>query len=390
MFIHWGPYSVAGRGEWIANRELIPREEYDLKYAESFHAKNYDPTAWAELARSAGMKYVVLTTRHHDGFALWETRTSDRHAGRVGPKRDLVGPFVEAVRSAGLKVGFYYSFADWYHPDYPGAYCRDWPDSWRDEESRLRFVQYYSAQLEELMTGYGEIDMLWYDGCFPSPTNGESVNTRIKQLQPGILINERNGGPYDFHCCEQAIKPAAPGTNWEACMTLNENWGYHAGDDSWKNARQVVRMLTETASGGGNLLLNVGPMADGRIPEASEKILLEVGDWLRRNGEFLPDSDRSPYTWNQWGRITTKGNRIYLHIFHGTGSELCISDIKNKVVSAYYADGGAPLSFTQKEGRVIIRNLVTPPRDPIATTIVLDVKGVPETLHPQTSFWIPG
>ncbi len=390
MFIHWGPYSVAGRGEWAANRELIPQEEYTGKYIRNFRAENYDPSAWASLAREAGMKYMVMTTRHHDGFALWDTKTSDRNSVRMGPGRDLVRPFVEAVREAGLKVGLYYSVADWFHPDYPGAYCRDWPESWPDEAARQRFLKYYFAQLEELMTGYGQIDMLWYDGCIPSPMGGEVINARIKELQPHILINERNGAPCDFHCSEQAIKPAPAGTDWEACMTLNENWGYHAGDDNWKSSRQVIRMLTETACGGGNLLLNVGPTSDGRIPEQAVQILREAGDWLKRNGEFLASSSRSPFTWNNWGRITTRGSLIYLHIFNGTGPELCVTDIKNEVLSARYLDGGRPVRFTNESGRLILRDLAFPLVDPIATTIVLEVEGVPETVRAQTSFWIPG
>lgn len=390
MFIHWGAYSVAGRGEWVANRELIPKDEYTEKYVKNFRAENYDPAAWAQLAKDAGMKYVVLTTRHHDGFALWPTKTSDYHVGKLGPGRDLVGPYVEAVRAAGLKVGLYYSVADWFHPDYPNPYARDWPESWPDEAKRQSFLKYYYAQLEELMTEYGKIDMLWYDGCIPSPTDGDVINRRIKELQPHILINERNGDPCDFHCSEQAIKPKPPGTDWEACMTLNENWGYHPHDSNWKNARAVIRMLTETACSAGNLLLNVGPKPDGTIPVESVNILREAGDWLKRNGEFLSYSSRSPFTWNNWGRITTKGNTIYLHVFFGTGSELCQTDIKNKVLSVRYVDGGQPIEFTNENGRLILRNLVTPPKDPIATTIAVEVEGTPETARAQTSFWIPG
>lgn len=390
MFIHWGPYAVAARGEWVANRELIPEGEYTAKYIRNFRAENYDPTAWAKLARDAGMKYVVLTTRHHDGFALWDTKTSERNAAKMGPCRDLVRPFADAMRAAGLKVGLYYSVADWFHPDYPGTYCRDWPESWPDEDARRRFVAYYHSQLEELMTDYGRIDMLWYDGCFPEPLDGSVINNRIKELQPHILINDRNGPPCDFRCSEQAIKPATLGTDWEACMTLNENWGYHAGDHNWKSARQVIRMLTETASSGGNLLLNVGPKADGTIPDPSVQILREAGDWLKRNGEFLRSSDRSPFTWYNWGRITTLENRVYLHVFNGTGTELCVSDIKNKILSVHEVDGHKPIRFTHADGRLVLHDLVTPLADPIATSFVVEVEGRPETMRAQTSFWIPG
>lgn len=390
LFIHWGAYSVAGRGEWVANRELYSKEDYTRDCVVPFAAERYDPREWAALAKAAGMGYAVLTTRHHDGFCLWDTDTTDFKATALGPKRDLVRDYVDAFRAAGLKVGLYYSVADWFHPDYPGAHRRDWPERWPDEAARRRFVKFYHAQLEELMTRYGKIDLLWYDGCIPAPTDGAVINTRIKQLQPHILINDRNGAPHDFHSCEQAIKPAAPGHDWEACMTLNENWGYHAGDTNWKTPRQVVRMLLETACSAGNLLLNVGPKPDGTIPEESVRILRESGDWLRRNREFLENSERSPFTWNNWGRVTTKGDRIYLHVINGTGPRLRVADIANRVLRAFRLDGGQPVAFEQQGDLVTLRDLPHPLPDPLCTTFVLEVDGKPATTRAQTSFWIPG
>ena len=394
LFIHWGAYAVAGRGEWVRNRERIPQEEYTEKYVREFKAERYDPHEWAALAVEAGMKYVVLTTRHHDGFCLWDTDTTDFHAARIGPERDLVRPFADAVRAAGLKVGFYYSVADWHHSDYPDPYARDWPDAWPDEAARRRFVAFYRAQLEELMTRYGTVDVLWYDGCIPEPTDGQEVNTFVKTLQPDILINARNGAPYDFEVSEQAIKPAPPGHAWEANLTLNANWGYHAGDRQYKTAKDVVMMLTETAASAGNLLLNVGPKADGTIPEKSKEILREAGAWLARNGEFLAGSSRSPFSWNNWGRLTTKttaeGSRVYLHIFHSPGPELCIAEIKNRVLSARVLETGAALPFTQTPDRLFLRGLPPPGAGVLVQTLVLEVEGEPEALRPQTSFWIPG
>lgn len=389
MFVHWGPYSAGGRGEWTANRELYSKNEYKAEFAEKFTAENYDPAEWVRLAKEAGMGYLVLTTRHHDGFCLWDTDTTDFKSTAIGAKRDLVREFADAVRAGGLKVGFYFSVADWFHPDYPGAHRRDWPDGWPDEAARRRFVAFYHAQLEELMTRYGTIDLLWYDGCIPSPTDGAEINARIKRLQPGIVINNRNGSPYDFHSCEQAIKPAPAGQDWEACMTLNESWGYHGGDHSWKNARAVIRMLTETAGNAGNLLLNVGPMADGTIPRPSADILREAGAWLRRNPGWLAGSLRSPFTWNHWGRITVREGRVYLHIFNGTGSRLRLADIGNRVLRARYLESGAEVAFTQTKDLLLIEGLPLRLADPIATTIVLEVEGMPETTRVQTSFWIP-
>ncbi len=392
MFIHWGAYSVAARGEWVANRERIPLEEYSRLYAERFRAENYDPAAWAALAKEAGMRYAVLTARHHDGFALWPTETNDFHAGKVGPKRDLVGPFVEAFRSAGLKVGLYYSPADWSHPDYPGAFFRDWPGNgdWKDEPARLRFITYYRAQLRELLTQYGPIDYLWFDGCIPDNLQSREANEEALRLQPDLLINERNGPPWHVKICEQTIKRAEPGVPWEACMTLNSSWGWQEGDAQWKSSLQVVQMLTETAAGAGNLLLNVGPKADGTIPVESANILREAGGWLRRNGEAIYGSSRSPFTWNNWGRVTTRGSRAYLHIWNPPGDELCFAEIKNKVISASLLQGGIALAFEQQAERLFLRGLPRPLPDPVSTTVVLEVDGEPDVITPQTTFWIPG
>jgi len=393
LFIHWGPYAVAARGEWARNRERIPQEEYARLYAENWRAENYDPAEWAALARDAGMGYAVLTTRHHDGFALWPTKQGGFHAGRIGPKRDLVGPYVEAMRAAGLKVGLYYSPADWSHPDYPGPFFRDWPGTadWAGPEARERFIAYYRAQLVELLSDYGKIDFLWFDGCIPDDLQRREVNEELLRLQPHLLINERNGPPSHVKVSEQAIR--APGDRealWEACMTLNDNWGWHAGDHHWKNPREVVKMLCETAAGGGNLLLNVGPRPDGTIPEESARILREAGGWLRRNGEAIRGAERSPFSWNNWGRVTVTGNRVHLHIRNSTGTELCWGELKNKVLRAWWLDGGAPVAFEQKGDRLHLRGLPVPLPDPIATTLTLEVEGAPEALAEQTTFWIPG
>lgn len=390
MFVHWGPYAVAGRGEWVLNRERIGYEEYSSKYVAAFSAQRYDPSRWCALAREAGMGYIVLTTRHHDGFALWDTETTEFNAVRMGPKRDLVAPYVQAARDAGLRVGLYFSAADWRHPDYPAAYARDWPqkDDWQSEDARKRFVAYYRAQLEELMTRYGTIDLLWYDGCIPQPLDGEETNRRVKELQPGILINERNGPPFDFRCSEQAIKEKEG--PWEACMTLNDNWGYHAGDDNWKSARDVIHMLLETSGKGGNLLLNIGPRADGTIPEPSENILRQAGDWLRRNDGFLSSSGRSPFTWNNCLKATVKGSKVYLHLTHDPGGSLTYAEIRNPILSVRWLDGGEPVEFRQlDDGKLVIDRLPSPLPDPIASTLVVEVEGEPEPVTPQGTFWIP-
>lgn len=338
------------------------------------------------------MGYAVLTTRHHDGFALWPTRTDDFHAGRIGPQRDLVGPYVQAMREAGLKVGLYYSPADWHHADYPGPYFRDWPlaGDWASAAARERFIAYYRSQLIELMTDYGKIDYLWFDGCIPDNLRRNEVNEALLRLQPDLLINERNGPPAHVKICEQAIRVPQEDIPWEACMTLNDNWGWHAGDQNWKNPSEVVRLLTETAAGGGNLLLNVGPRPDGTIPAESVKILREAGHWLKRNGEAIYNPDRSPLSWNNWGRITVKGPRVYLHLRNRPGCELCLAEFGNRVVSARWLDGGGPVDFRQRNDRLFLSGLPAILPDPLGSVIVLEVEGELRPLMAQTSFFVPG
>ncbi len=389
MFVHWGPYSVGGRGEWVMNRERIPQQEYEARFASKWEVENYNPAAWVALAKEVGMGYVVLTARHHDGFALWDTATTGWNSVKIGPRRDLIRPFVEAVRAAGLKVGLYYSGADWTHPDYPGAFFRDWPESadWASEDARLRFVAFYREQLRELMSDYGTIDMLWYDGCIPEPFEGAEVNAMVRGLQPEILINERNGEPFDFRNSEQTVNPK-PGP-WEACMTLNANWGWHVGDTHWKTAGDVIELLINCASKGGNLLLNVGPLPDGTLPPESVRILLETGGWLARNREFLPRSERHALSWNNTCQITVRGSRVYLHFHQQPGPEFCWAELKNKVVAAWLLNGGHPVDFYQDGARMWLRNLPVPLSDHPVTTIVLEVEGSPEPVTNTTTFWIP-
>lgn len=389
MFVHWGPYAVAGRAEWILNRERIPLAEYDELFSAQWNAENYDPRVWCRLAKEAGMGYVVLTTRHHDGFCLWDSQTTPRNAASMGPKRDLVVPFVEACREFDLKVGFYYSFADWSHRDYPGPFERDWPAHWPDETARQRFVAFTRAQLEELLTRYGRVDYLWYDGCIPDGVGGADTNALVYGWQPDILINERAGIPFDVHISEQAIKPAPQGQAWEACLTLNKNWGFHAGDHNWKTPKAVVSALCECASGAGNLLLNIGPHADGSVPSQSVDILRSVGEWLHLNGEFLSRSSRCPFSWNTWGKVTTRGNTVFLHIFESNGSELCLAEIANRVLGVRRVDTGEAIVWEQRDERLFLRGLPEQSA-PIALTLAIELEGEPRALKFQTSFWIPG
>ncbi len=389
LFIHWGAYSVAGRGEWLMNRELVPPEEYARKYIANFTAANYDPADWAAKAKRWGMGYMVLTTRHHDGFALWDSKVNPWNAARLGPKRDLVAPYVEAVRAAGLKVGLYYSPANWSHPDYPGAFYRDWPQKqdWKDEASRQRFIAYYRAELRELLTNYGKIDYLWFDGCIPENIDGGETLKMVRELQPGIIVNNRLGEPFDVKNSEQTVNPPKQDIDWEACMTLNSNWGYFAGDQRWKRPVDVIELLMQCAQDAGNLLLNVGPREDGTIPEESVAILDEVGAWLEHNREAFACTQRHQFSWCIPARpVMRRGNIVYLCFLIDPCGEFAWGELKNKAIRAWHVDDGTPVKFRQEGRRLFFEDVGY--KYP-ARIVALEVEGEPEANFAQTSFWIP-
>ena len=391
MFIHWGAYSQAARGEWIVNRERMPQAEYIESVVANWKAEKYDPRQWVELARDAGMKYIILTTRHHDGLALWNSKATDFNAVNLGPGRDLIAEFVAAVRRSDLKLGFYYSPTAWYHKDYPGAFFRDWAqdDSWRDEKQRLDFIAYYREELTELLTQFGQIDYLWLDGCIPNNIDGDESVKLIKKLQPEILINNRLGSPFDVDSCEQTIKAPSDRQNWEACMTLNNNWGYHAGDLRWKREADVIELLLKCAEKSGNLLLNIGPMGSGEVPEASAKILRNVGRWFFRNRESVIDSDYSTLSWNNTASpITVKGNIVYLHFIVDPCGKFCWAEIKNRVKRAYILGRGEAVKFSQENGRIFLHELPAIGPDEYAYAVALELDGIPEAISPQTNSWI--
>ena len=373
MFLHWGLYSIPGRGEWVMNRENIPFMEYE-KLASQFNPKHCDIRSWARLARAAGMKYMVFTTKHHDGFCLWDSHLTDYTSVKTAAGRDFVAEYVAACRAEGLKVGFYFSLMDWHHPDGDGRGITDL-------DARRRFVEYVHGQVRELCTNYGEVSILWYD--VPWPYEAEhwrsvELNAMVRQLQPGILINNRSRTDEDFGTPEQHVKAEDPGRDWEACITLNENWGYHRGDQNWKSPRQVIMTLADCAKGGGNLLLNVGPDGDGVIPVDSQRILHEVGAWLQRNGEAIYGTDRANVGWNNWGKYTVKGNTLYLLVTNWVGSEFLLGRLSCKPVAARFVATGKPIEFETLPHGVRLRGLPEAPPDFPVTAIAVEMDRVPK------------
>jgi alpha-L-fucosidase len=370
MFIHWGLYSVLGRHEWAMEQEGIPVAEYE-QLAKKFNPHPNAARAWAKLAKQAGQKYMVMTTKHHEGFCHFDTKTTNYCAPKQGPGRDLVKEYVEAARAEGLRVGFYYSLMDWHHPD--GALCAT------DEAARRRFVDYIHTHIRELLTNYGKVDVLWYDVAWPLDAKGwesEKMNKMVFELQPNIIVNNRNKLDGDFQTPEQRI--VASDKPWEACMTMNDSWGYHSADDDWKQPKTIVRNVVTCARDGGNYLLNIGPKADGSIPEESVRILTAVGKWMSANGSTIYTAERCQVKRSEFANFTRKGNTLYVHAYFWPGETLSIGGLQNKVQSATLLKTGAKLQFDQDKFRVRVKGLpAIAPDDPV-TVVALECDSEPK------------
>lgn len=374
LFIHWGVYSLLKRGEWVQHVERIPWEQY-TPLAQEFNPEKYDPNQWAELAAAAGMKYMVLTSRHHDGFCLFDSKVSDFTAPKTGAKRDLVAEYVQAVRRAGLRVGLYYSLGDWRFTDRPGS----WDVA---PEKRDALVGQAHAQVRELMTNYGKIDVLWYDGAhapadYPGGTaaywDAAKLNAMVRSLQPDILINNRSGLGEDLDTPEQHVKASQAGRGWESCMTMDALWwGYFEHAMDWKTVPQLVSNLVLAASGAGNYLLNVGPKPDGTIREEETTRLLAMGKWLEKNGEAIYGCTRAPFSDWHLGPTTMKGDCVYWCMIRYPGPETVLPPLgKCKVTAASLLTTGRKLTLHDEGTRVRLTGLPESPPDPNCVVVKL-------------------
>jgi len=373
MFVHWGLYAQLGRHEWVMNRERIPVKDYE-KLAATWKPKPRPAREWAALAKKAGMKYMVMTTKHHEGFCLWNTRQTDYNAAKAGPGRDLVAEYVDACREFGLRIGFYYSLMDWHHPN--GARCA------KDEKARRRFVDFTRGCVRELMTNYGKVDILWYDVAWPlsSPELWESaaMNAMVRQLQPDIILNNRSQLPEDFGTPEEHIRAEDAGRAWEACMTFNGSWGWQpAPPEDWRSVRDVLNMLRQVAAEGGNLLLNIGPLPDGSAPPEATARLTAVGKWLSVNGEAVyGEKDRlsGRFEWMPTGTWTARGKTAYYWCSRWPGKELAIGGLKTKLKRAAFLATGRPIAFKQERDRLILTGLPKTSPDTVAGVAVLKLE----------------
>ena len=360
MFIHWGLYAIPARGEWMRHFEEMPSDEYD-KYMDEFTAKDCDIRQWVNLAKEAGMKYVVFTAKHHDGFCLFDTKYTDFNSMNAPCRRDFVKEFTDAVRAEGLKVGIYYSIIDWRHPDYP--HYGDEIHPMRNNKSETnenrdfdRYLDFMHSQVKELMTNYGKIDLLFfdysYDGMRGEKWKASRLVTMVRELQPGIIINNRleAGGrgfgslvtknPLSYHgdyvTPEQIVPPGGIKDElgnpvlWESCITMNRHWGYFAGDRYFKTPSMLIHKLVECVSKGGNMILNIGPDAYGNIPQEEVDILKYFAHWMKKNGESIYGCGNAGMDKPDFGRVTRKGNTYYFHVFENAVGALPIQGIDRK------------------------------------------------------------
>ena len=377
MFIHWGVYSVPGRGEWLMYQEHIPFEEYK-HLADEFNPKNYNPSEWVAMAKAAGMKYIVLTTRHHDGYCLFDSKVSDFTAPKTGAGRDLIAEFADACHKAGMRMGFYYSLVDW---RFPGVI----PHRIRKEDSTYKdMVQQAHDQVRELLTNYGNVDILWYDMLIPGDPElwrSKELNAMARKLQPNIIINDRAGIPGDFATPENAVR--AQSRAWESCYSLNRTWGYAPYDRNYKPVHELLRLLASCSSQGGNFLLNVAPDPEGRITVEAVERLRPIGKWMEKNGKAIYGAGPSPVVAPNLGMEARVGDKVYLFIQRWPGSTVPFAWCGSKVKSATLLANGQAARVEQKGDRVWLHDLPPYPVDPYLNVIELTFEGEPRASNPS-------
>ncbi len=407
MFIHWGLYAVpagewngqTNHAEWIRESAQIPLEEYD-KFIGQFNPVKFNATDWVKMAKDAGMKYIVITSKHHDGFGLFDSKQTDFDVMSTPFKRDILKELSKACEEQEMTFCFYHSIMDWHNPDYLPR--RNWEKTRSTEGANFdHYRSYMKSQLKELLTHYGKIGILWFDGEWENTWTGEygkDLYNYVRNLQPDIIVNNRvtvgrsgmagmtGEGEFagDYGTPEQEIPATGiPGVDWESCMTMNDHWGYNKNDRNFKSTEEILRMLADIASKGGNYLLNIGPTADGVFPQESIDRLTAIGAWMKTNGEAIYSTQASPFKNLPWGRCTQKkmtgGTRLYLHVFDWPADHILnVPGIGNKAIRAYLlADASQEeLTVTTISGGLSIQLPAEAP-DTINSVIILDIEGDP-------------
>jgi alpha-L-fucosidase len=401
LFIHWGLYALPARHEWVKNNERMTNEQYQ-KYFEMFNPDMYDAREWAKMAKAAGMKYVVLTAKHHEGFCLFDSKFTDYKATNTPYGKDLIKEYVEAFRAEGLKVGFYYSLIDWHHPDYTidsnhpqrqtsdTAYAR--LNKGRDMN---KYREYMKNQVKELLTNYGEISVIWFDFSFPGKNgkgrtdwDSENLLKLARSLQPGIIVDDRLDlrdveGGWDFISPEQVKVAKWPEINgkrvpWETCQTFSGSWGYYRDETSWKSQAQLLELLIESVSKGGNLLLNVGPTARGVFDLRAQDRLKSMGDWMKFNNRSVygctiaPDEFTAPA--NSLLTFNPVTKRLYVHLLSYPMGSLTMPNMADKIKYVQFLHDASEIRF--RAGRDETKNDVTlqlPVQKPQSEIPVLEI-----------------
>lgn len=376
MFIHWGLYALPARHEWIKNIEKITEEKYQ-KYFEYFDPDMYDPREWARAAKKAGMKYAVLTTKHHEGFCLFDSAYTDYKATNTKAGRDLVREYVDAFREEGLKVGFYYSLIDWHHPDFPIDPLHPRRDDDNIDELNKgrdirRYAEYMRNQVTELLTNYGKIDILWFDFSYSNSEyrgmkgkgkldwEAEELIATARRLQPEIIIDNRTEIEQDLWTPEQ-YQPTdwirdddGNRVVWEACQTFSGSWGYHRDESTWKTPEMLIRMLVNTVSCGGNLLMNVGPTARGYFDDRAVNALDAIGSWMKYNSRSIYGCTQSEFKAPADVRYTQKEGRLYVHIYAYPYRHLRLPGLADKVDYAQFLHDNSEIFFEEKDGDIVL------------------------------------
>lgn len=402
MFIHWGLYAkpagewegerVAGISEWIMAHANIPVKEYE-KLAENFNPERYDAEAWVKLAKYAGMRYIVITSKHHDGFAMFHSKASKYNIVDATPfGRDPLKELADACEQNGIRLGFYYSQAqDWHEPGGTYFNIEDGKPHWDADLVREPLMSYINGkavpQVKEILENYNGLDILWWDT--PRGMTEEAANAlhKIVDGYPNLLTNNRLYKPWpgDFSTPEQYVPPTGLDYDWEVCMTMNTSWGYKSYDENWKSSESLIRMLVDIASEGGNLLLNVGPTYEGLIPDSSVVRLKRIGEWMSKNGESIYGTEAGPFFKLPWGRCTqnvVEGNtRLYLHVFDWPKAHyLKVPGLKSRVYDVYLLNFAKQKFSWEYEGDDLIINTPNVTFDPINTVIVVEIRGELEVI----------
>jgi alpha-L-fucosidase len=373
MFIHWGLYSMPARHEWVKNREKMTNEQYQ-KYFDMFNPDLYNPKEWARMAKEAGMKYVVLTAKHHEGFCLWDSKFTDYKSTNTPLGKDIIKEYVDAFRAEGLKVGFYYSLIDWHHPDYTIDRNHPQRQDYDTAYARLnkgrdmnKYREYIKNQVRELLTNYGEISIIWFDFSFPGKNgkghqdwDSENLLKLARSLQPGIIVDDRLDlkdveGGWDFTTPEQYKVTKWPEVNgkrvpWETCQTFSGSWGYYRDETTWKSPAQLLELLIESVSKGGNLLLNVGPTARGSFDNRAQERLKAMGEWMKFNNRSVYNCTEAPADFTPPANTLLTYNpvtkRLYVHLLAYPMGSLTLANMAGKVKYVQFLHDASEIRFS--------------------------------------------